>query len=385
MSEIFASPVFTLAAASLAILALAFVIWPLWSRGPAASALKRRRRALEALREDLGAEDYAERMTRLEREQAATGQRSRNRVGLSVLLIAGVPALALALYLQVGTPEGIAPDSGENAHARQMLGDLARRVREAPDDTEAWIRLGLIWKQMQQYPAAEAAFRRGLFIDPDNSFARVELAETLLFGSGETSLPGESRSLLESVLADDPVNQKALWLAGMGAFQDGNGQRAVELWTRLEGLLPDGSARDQVRERIAAATGGATDPQSARDAPPDGNARIRVEVALDPALAERVTGDETVFVFARAVDGPRAPLAVRRLPASELPASITLSDDDAMAEGLSLSGYPEVRIAARVSSSGDAIPAAGDLEGHSGPVTVGEAGDVAVTIDRVIE
>ena len=332
--------------------------------------------------------------------------------GLSALLIVAVPLLAAFLYTQVGTPAGLAPQSGQNAELREVLGRLARQVREQPENTEAWNRLGMLWKEMRQYPAAEGAFRRVLYIDPADSFARVELAETLLYASGRVQLPDASRELLDEALANNRDNQKALWLAGLGAFHDGDQQRALALWTRLRDLLPPGNVRDQVEAQLARVTGSteATTPPTSnrtarvnphagnmtdntRQAPPEDQSdtasaqgpAIEVRVKLAPDLADRVNGAETVFIFARAVNGPPAPLAVKRFAAADLPAQVVLSDSDSMARGLSLSTFPSVTISARVSKTGDAIASPGDLQGATEALPVSDTDRVDIVIDQVIQ
>jgi cytochrome c-type biogenesis protein CcmH len=430
LSEILASPTFLAGALVLTVLALVFVLLPLW-RGDAGSArIARRRKALEELRDDLEPKDYQRRLAALEQEAADSRARPGSMRGLGALMVVSVPLLAVFLYTQVGTPDGLAPQSGQNAELREILGNLTEQVRKQPEDTESWNRLGTIWKDMSQFPAAEAAFRRVLFIDPDDTFARVELAETLLYASGGARLPEASRDLLDEVLRTDRNNQKALWLAGLGAFHDGDQQRALELWSRLRDLLPPGNVRDQVEDqlaRVSGSTGTATASASNRTARPNPHAgilpdgttqgsgnstsatpgatndsartpsteapaptdtdgsSIAVDVVLAPELAERVSGSEAVFVFARAVNGPPAPLAVKRLSAADLPTRVVLSDSDTMAEGLSLSTFPSVSISARISRTGNAIASSGDLEGATDGLSVSETDQVEIVIDRVIE
>ncbi len=416
MSEILSSPLFLMGTVVLILLALFFVLLPILRGGSAGSRLARRRRALEELREDLDPADYRKRLTKLEQEKADAGGSATSLRSLAGLLVVSVPLLTFFLYTQVGRPDGIDPAPGQNAELRQILGDLTSRVRNEPEDIDAWNRLGMIWKQLQQYPASEGAFRRVMYIEPENEFARVELAETLLYASNRAQLPEASRELLDSVLADNPDNQKALWLAGLGAFHDGNDQRALRLWTRLRDSLPEGNVRQRVSDQIAQITEVPAPDPAVEPAPvpmtnphagmaPAGTgmraasqaddsttaeegqqgARIEVAVSVDPSLTSRLSGAETVFIFARAVNGPPAPLAVKRLSASDLPATVILSDGDSMAEGLSLSVFPQVRISARISRSGNAIASTGDLQGQSGPIAVQETDQVEITIDEVIE
>ena len=417
MSEIMASPAFLASALALTMLALMFVLLPLWRGNAGGARIVRRRKALEELKDDLDPEDFQRRMAALEQEASENRVRTGSLRGLVPLMIVSVPLLAVLLYTQVGTPAGLAPQTGQNAELRELLGNLTRQVREQPEDVEAWNRLGIIWKDMRQFPAAEAAFRRVLFIEPENTFARVELAENLLYASGRAELPDASLDLLDQALASEPENQKALWLAGLGAFHNGNRQRAVALWTRLRDLLPPGNVRNQIEDQLARVTGSdeiANSPAldrtarvnpragslpddtsqgasgSSNDQPNAANgaaqgASVDVRVTLAPDLAGRINGSEAVFIFARAVNGPPAPLAVKRLAASQLPARVELSDSDSMAEGLSLSSFPSVTIAARISKSGNAVASSGDLQGVTEALTVSETDRVEIVIDQVIE
>ena len=104
-------------------------------------------------------------------------------------------------------------------------------------------------------------------------------------------------------------------------------------------------------------------------------------VRLAPALAAKAAPGDTVFVFARAVNGPRIPLAVARKQVRELPAAFILDDSMAMSPAARLSDHKQVVIGARVSKSGNPVAQPGDLEGLSAPVATGAAG-VTVTIDR---
>jgi cytochrome c-type biogenesis protein CcmH len=118
------------------------------------------------------------------------------------------------------------------------------------------------------------------------------------------------------------------------------------------------------------------------DRTPDSSA-VRVEVRLDPKFKSKVSPNDTLFVFARSIDGPPMPLAVARLSASNLPASVTLTDAMAMTPQLKLSSSPHVQVSARISRSGDAIPHTGDLEARPVQAVTGVQKPVVLTIDRV--
>ena len=75
--------------------------------------------------------------------------------------------------------------------------------------------------------------------------------------------------------------------------------------------------------------------------------------------------------------------AVARLKASQLPAKVTLTDAMAMTPAMTLSKFPKVSVAARISKSGNAMPQAGDLESARVEVTTDSRAPVALTIDKV--
>jgi len=76
-------------------------------------------------------------------------------------------------------------------------------------------------------------------------------------------------------------------------------------------------------------------------------------------------------------------LAVVRKQVKDLPFEFNLDDSMAMRPGLELSAFARVVITARVSKSGNAMPASGDLEGASAPVAPGAKG-IAVLIDKQV-
>jgi cytochrome c-type biogenesis protein CcmH len=116
-----------------------------------------------------------------------------------------------------------------------------------------------------------------------------------------------------------------------------------------------------------------------------GSASLTVQVDIAPGLKQRLGASDVLFVFARAPEGSRMPLAIQRLSASDLPVTVTLDDSTSMMPQLKLSTLPEVVVGARVSKSGQAVPQPGDLEALSDPVRSDRNDPVRLTIDRVVE
>lgn len=116
---------------------------------------------------------------------------------------------------------------------------------------------------------------------------------------------------------------------------------------------------------------------------PSGAASIKVSVSLSKAVAAKAAPNDVVFVFARAAQGPRMPLAIARMQVKDLPTTVVLDDNHSMSPEMKLSTAPEVVVVARVSKSGNAVPQAGDLEGVSGAMKPGNQA-IALSIANVV-
>jgi cytochrome c-type biogenesis protein CcmH len=110
---------------------------------------------------------------------------------------------------------------------------------------------------------------------------------------------------------------------------------------------------------------------------------LRGTVSISPKVKDQASPDDTVFVFARAAEGPPMPLAVARVRVRDLPYRFSLDDSMAMAPQLKLSAFPKVVVTARISKTGNASAQPGDLQGASAPVA-NNAGAVAVVIDGFV-
>jgi cytochrome c-type biogenesis protein CcmH len=88
-----------------------------------------------------------------------------------------------------------------------------------------------------------------------------------------------------------------------------------------------------------------------------------------------------VFIFAQAATGPKMPLAVARRRAAELPLRIVLDDSSAMTQGMNLSSFNQVVVSARVSRSGNASAASGDLQGKSAIIDPAGKPSIKLVID----
>lgn len=405
---------FALVAAAMVAVALAWVLVPLLRRRAAgdvdrdasnAAILRAELAELDAdlARGALAPEKHAEARRELERrvleETSAAASTAPQRASpwAAAALASLLPVAAVLLYLVLGTPEALGPQARAPAGAdgghqftreevEKMVADLAARLEREPDNAKGWIILARSLAVMNRNEEAAQAFERAVRLVPDDPDLLADYADTLAVAQGG-GLAGKPLELAQRALALDPAHWKALALIGTEAFNRKDYKTAIAFWEKLKATAPpDSPLRQSIDASIAEARalGGInaeSEPPVAAAAPATG--RISGKVALSPALKTRVAPTDTVFIFARAADGPRMPLAIARKQVKDLPAEFALDDSMAMAPNMTLSSVPAVVVGARISRSGNATPQSGDLEGLSRPVKVGATG-VAVVIDSTL-
>jgi cytochrome c-type biogenesis protein CcmH len=414
--------VFWILATLMTAVALAFVLVPLLraraDAGPSVmdanlDVLRGQRREIEAdvadgtLPADAKDEALAElvRRARADLTTAPGPVRTPNKPWITVALVAvAIPLVAFGVYLANGTPAAADPKLGlrdadgpvDDKKILAMVENLARKVRERPDDVQGWALLARSMAALGRFQESADAYARLDKLKPDDPGVLADYADALGMAQGRT-LAGKPYELAKRALALDPTQKKALALAGSAALDAGDFDNGVRYWQALGKQLPaDSEDAVQVRAIVAdamlksAAAGEVFGkaPRAAAQAPAPvaittAAKSVSGSVGIAPALAERVGKADTLFIFARAENGPRMPLAIVRASAQPLPTTFTLDDTQAMSPATRLSSAQAVRIEARISRSGNAAPQPGDLVGSSGVVKPG-ARDVRIVIDKVL-
>lgn len=284
-----------------------------------------------------------------------------------------------------GEPQAGATHAVDAEQITAMTERLAQRLSSEPDDAQGWAMLARSYTVLERYADAVAAYQRLIQLQPADAQAHADYADALGMSRGR-ELDGEPAQLVTKALQLDPQNFKALSLAGTIAFDRRDYPKAVKLWERALQNLPPDSAElsQQMQAAVADARQRAGLPKAAAAPQPpqaaaSALAQVSGQVSLSPQAAQQTRAEDTVFILARAAQGPRMPLAILRKQVKDLPLSFTLDDSVAMSEQMKLSNYKQVIVGARVSRSGQAMPQAGDWEGWSQPVAVG-AKDVRIQI-----
>ncbi|MBP1147603.1 cytochrome c-type biogenesis protein CcmH [Pseudomonas sp. PvP027] len=306
-----------------------------------------------------------------------------SRLGKPWLVLAAVlvPVLGLAGYLELGASDRVEL-SREFARPPTSLADMTRRlersVQAQPDSAENLYFLARSYMAQNRPGDAAQMFERSVALAGRQPELLGQWAQALYFASDKHFTP-QVQVLTDEALQADPREVTSLGLLGIAAFETQRYQAAVDYWTRLLAALPaDDASRSALEGGIARARENLA--KRAADVAPAVKAKsIRIHVELAPALQGKVRPSDSVFIFARAIKGPAAPLAVKRITVADLPANVELSDSDAMMPQLNLSNFAQVQLVARVSRAGQ--PTTGEWVGRSQPLASDSGVQQALIID----
>ncbi|MEW9682255.1 c-type cytochrome biogenesis protein CcmI [Pseudomonas sp. TE50-2] len=388
---------FWLSAGLLLLAALAFLLLPIL-RGHRRQQAEQDRTALNvALYEERVAELAAQQAAGvLDDRQLATGRDEaarelladterddavrQGRLGKAIPLLAAVlvPVMALGLYLHFGAADKVELTQ-EFASAPQSMSEMTTRLERAvqaqPDSAEGLYFLGRAYMAEQRPADAAKAFERAVALAGRQPELLGQWAQALYFAA-DKQWSAQLQALTDEALKADPREVTSLGLRGIAAFEGERFQEAIDFWQRLLAQLPEGDAS---RAALQGGIDRAADKLKAGGGKVAEAARLKVRVELGAALKDKVRPDDTVFIFARASNGPPMPLAAKRVTVAQLPIEVELSDADAMMPQMKLSDFTEVQLVARVSRAG--VPTRGEWKGQSAPLATTTQATQHLTID----
>lgn len=410
---------------ALVALGIAFIVYPLWRGAPKRNDVARDAANLEILRDQIAEMDadlknglltpelYEQGRRELETrvleevvpagEQAPAGSPNKT---LAIVLAVLLPIMSVGIYLVVGDVGALSP---ANPHAGMSAGGevrtdtgisaLEKRVEENDQDGEALVMLARSYMEVDRFADSAKVYAKLVKLIPDEAWVWADYADAQAMAFGQT-LRGKPTEFINKALQLDPNHMKGLALAGSAAMERGDFADAIKHWDKLLKQLPPGSEDamaiqggiNEARQLLShMKSGGKNAPMLEQIAPPEqtapaaaGKERITGRVTLDAALQGKYSPDDTLFVLARAAEGPKMPLAIVRMRVADLPLDFELDDSMAMAPQMTLSAFDQVVIVGRISKSGTAMPQSGDAEGFSVTVKPGTK-NVKLKIDRVVQ
>jgi cytochrome c-type biogenesis protein CcmH len=179
------------------------------------------------------------------------------RRGAAVLALLGLPLLALAVYLPLGSPRLADFPLAERtraADAAQPLESLVAQVEQHleknPTDGRGWNVLAPVLLRLGHYDDAVRAFRNSITYNGESALRRSDLGEAIAAAAGGV-VTAEARGEFERALALDADDTKAHYFLGLAAEQDGRKEEAASIWrAMLEKAPSDAPWRPLVQEAL---------------------------------------------------------------------------------------------------------------------------------------
>jgi cytochrome c-type biogenesis protein CcmH len=316
--------------------------------------------------------------------------RSRLTGAVAGILVIAAAAGLYPLWSNWNWRAAMATKPAVDTQVLEMVAKLERHMKDAPDDIKGWLLLGQSDLALERADGAIDAYEHAHRLDPNNVAAMLGLGEALSVRAGGNVTP-PAADLFERAVAQEPDNPRALLYSGFGAATRGDRATARQRWLKLKGMHPPAEIDAMLNDRIAElGTADLEQGPAAAGAPVTGSigpaaaALATVNIRIAPALKSHLTGDVPLFVFAREPGGGGPPLAAKRLTSAALGSEVRLSPADSLIPGRSLVAGQKVSITARISFSGQPLPAAGDLYGEL-TYDVGRDGVRDLVIDRIAQ
>jgi len=304
------------------------------------------------------------------------------------LAVVIIPALALFFYHQWGAKpdweiyqtnlskvrqqERGADEAELRLLNKQLESLLEQRLEQREDNLHNWFLLARTYAELGNYQSAKEAYQAILDVQPNSPDVLNEMAQVEYLANGNRFTP-EVKDLFDRAIALAPRNVRILSFAALTASNSGAFRQALVYWQSAVNMSEPNTQQYQymmqglqyTQNQLAAA---GVDVEEGEIADVDGPS-MKVNVALGEGL--ELNPNYRVFVYARAWEGPKMPLAIEQdLHVSDLPITIILDESMVMQPGMpTLSQFPTWQLVARVSQTGVANAQSGDWEAVSGPIT----------------
>ena len=312
----------------------------------------------------------------------ATSPLWRTQRRLAISIVVGLLLAGAGLYRLEGEPLALDPANvAQPKTIPEAIAQLQRRLDADPDNFEGRVLLARSYMAEQKFELARDNYAIATATHPEDTDLSVEYAEALLHTAPDHHFPPAAVAMLENAVAKNSQNQRALFFLGLQRMQAERPAEAAALWQQLLPLLPSDTGV-ALRQQIDAARLAAHLPALPPVVAPTALLHIRVSVA--PALAQTVHAGAVLYVFARSSDGKGPPLAVQRITLEHLPIDVALSDVDSWMPTAKLSSQSQVIVMARLSLSGNASAASGDLEADPQDASVGKSDVITLNLSRVV-
>ena len=287
------------------------------------------------------------------------------------------------------------PDSRPNEQELKdlMLG-LRSHLANEPSDAQGWVLYSRLGRVFQDKELAIGAIEKALHYAPNNIEIQLEYIE-LKTKIGDEYAQASAQSMLVGFLQKHPDNYDAWSMYGFMALQEEDFVVAIDAWQQMLSLIDSNSEQATMlnqsilyaKDQLALQTDSEVseiEEQAAINQSSDSVAVIGPAYNVNVTINKNVTytPNSTLFIYAQSVNGSPMPIAAIKLPVSDFPVKVVLSDANAMMQGIKLSDHKQFIIKARISDDGTVNRTDGQWFGISSVVEAGSVEQINVEINE---
>jgi cytochrome c-type biogenesis protein CcmH len=164
---------------------------------------------------------------------------TRLRRSAAVLSLVGLPILAVAIYLPLGSPRLgdaplaqrlRAPDAAQPLDA--LVAQVEQHLEKNPTDARGWNVLAPVLARIGRFDDAVRAYRNAIAYGGETADRRADLGEVIAAAAGGV-VTAEAKTEFERARALDADEAKANYFLGLAAEQDGRNADAASIWRAL--------------------------------------------------------------------------------------------------------------------------------------------------------
>lgn len=310
----------------------------------------------------------------LEPETEIFQHKQKRKYVLALVLVLALPIFCLWWYAKLGDANGLreslqlqsaATHLHKNAQAfhspEAVIATMVKEVNAHPERLRGWMLLGRLYMSMREFSLAAPAYAKAYALRPEDLAVLEQYVEALYFANDQMLDP-KAKQIVAKILTKKPNDLKIINLVALDAYVRGDYEKAITTWREILAKLPKNSPQLTFVE-------GAIHTAQNREAfsKQKPTLTITAKVSLSAKLKAAIPKGAYLLVFAKAVNGPPMPLAVfkQKLSKADFPEQVSITDKMAMIPAQSIKDYHQVRLYARISTSGGAMPEKGDLQGMS--------------------
>lgn len=316
---------------------------------------------------------------------------------------------SIVLYFQQGTltalmtsPNAIQPAQQEQISGEQQaqfqarqekilafITQLQQHLEKNVDDADAWYKLGQTLVSVGEFDMAITAFNEVIRIEGEQADLLGAIAQAHYYKNNQ-QIDEQVQNFIDKALALDSSDPSTNILLGMHNFIGKEYKKAIVYWQRVIDAKRQGvntealqEAVNEAKSRLGMPTVENNQSVKSQEAGPV----LTVSITLADEIAKQLAKgeDKVVFVYAIPTDGKRMPLAAVKLMASDLPKTITLSNDNAMSPENNLSSVSEVNIYAVVSQQGGVGIKSGDFKAEINNISIDNTDTISLVIDSLVK